>query len=70
MQNEYLVLKRSGQWWLTLDGTRTGPFVSEKSAVDAAIARAKMDFKGGRQARVSVDEPDDGIPVVYDSSKG
>ena len=67
---EYLVMRRSGQWWVTLDGERTGPFVSEKSALDAAIGRAKVDFKGGQPARVSVDEPEDGVPIVYDSSQG
>lgn len=67
---EYLVMRPSGQWWVTLDGDRSGPFVSEKSAVDAAIGRAKVDFKGGQVARVSVDEPDDGVPVVYESTQG
>lgn len=66
---EYLVMRRSAEWWVVRDGERSGPYVSEKVAVDAAIARAKMDFKGGTPARVSVDEPDDGVPVVYDSSQ-
>ncbi len=65
---EYLVLRRSAQWWVTIDGERSGPFVSEKAAVDAAISRAKLDFRAGQTARVSVDEPEDGVPVVYDSS--
>jgi hypothetical protein len=45
------------------------PFVSEKVAVDAATVRAKRDLRTGTAARVSVDEPDDGVPVVYDSGQ-
>lgn len=67
MRKEYLVLRRSDQWWITIDGTRLGPYVAEKVAVAAAIALAKLDFKSGTHARVSVDNAADGVPVVYDT---
>jgi hypothetical protein len=69
MRREYLVLFRATQWWVTLDGSRLGPYLSKSVAVDAAIGLAELDFRVGTLARVSVDEPDDGVPVVYDSSQ-
>ena len=67
--SEYLIIRRSGQWWVTRDGERTGPFVSENVAVETAVYRARLDFKAGTTARVSVDEPGDGIPVVYETAQ-
>jgi hypothetical protein len=67
--SEYLIIRRSGQWWVTLDGERTGPFGSQNVAVDAAVYRARLDFKAGNTARVSVDEPGDGIPVVFETAQ-
>lgn len=67
---EYFVIKRSGQWWLTINGARRGPFVSRQAAVDAGIHAAKLDFKEEKSARVSVEEPDGVVPVIYDSAMG
>ena len=62
---QYLVIKRSNVWWVTLDGSRTGPYDSEKAAVDEAIIAANVYVRGGHTAEVAVDEPDDGVPTVY-----
>jgi hypothetical protein len=69
MPKEYVVQLRSKQWWVTQDGATQGPFVSKAAAVSGAIAQAKRDFGMGELARVWVEEPEDGGPVVYDSSK-
>jgi hypothetical protein len=67
LTKHYIVMKRSEKWWLTLDGDRRGPYESQQVAVDSAIHAAKLDFRLGQPARVSVDEPDDGVPVVYET---
>lgn len=66
-QREYLVIRRAGQWWVSLEGDRRGPHASRQEAVDSAILGAKLDSRTGASARVSVDDPEDGFPVVYDS---
>ena len=66
MAQEYLVMRRSAQWWVTLDGQRLGPHASQAVAVAAAIALAKLDARTGRAARVSVDDSGQ-VPVVFDS---
>lgn len=66
---EYVVMKRDGAWWVTLDGARTGPYKSEPDGIHAAVVAAKTIERTGHVARVSVDEPDDGIPVVYETQQ-
>jgi hypothetical protein len=70
LRREYLVINRSGEWWITLDGDRRGPHASRQEAIASAILAAKLEARTGTPARVSVDEPDDGVPVVYDSEDG
>jgi hypothetical protein len=65
---EYVVIKRAGQWWVTMDGQRTGPHPSHDAAVGAAITSAKLYERSGNTARVSVDEPEDGLPTVYETT--
>lgn len=65
-QAEYLVVQRSEQWWTMLDGARFGPYPGRQIAIDRAISLAKVDFKAGKTARVSVDDGE-GIEVVYQS---
>jgi hypothetical protein len=38
----YLVFQRSGQWWVMLDGKRTGPYADKKRAVDSAVTSDKL----------------------------
>lgn len=66
-QAEYLVVQRSEQWWVMLDGTRFGPYLGRQIAIDRAVSLAKVDSKAGTTARVSVDDGE-GIEVVHQST--
>jgi hypothetical protein len=66
---EYIIVNRSGAWWLTIDGARRGPYVSKEIAIRAGIHAAKLDFREGKSARVSVEEPGEGVPVVYETGE-
>ena len=66
-QLQYIVFRRAGLWWFTIDGDRFGPYQGRSSATDSAIGEAKHQARTGVPARVSIDEPDDGMPVVFDS---
>ena len=63
---EYVVVERQNQWWVMLDGLRTGPHVSRQVAIDSAVAAAKTEFTAGRPARVSVQNQNDMV-TAYDS---
>lgn len=63
----YVVVLRAGQWWVMLDGRRTGPYANKELAIDSAVASAKLFESSGDTSEVAVDEPDDGIPTVYES---
>ena len=63
---EYLVIEREKNWWVMLDGFRSGPYVSRQIAIDSAVAAAKVDFKSGRNARVSVENGTD-LVTAYDT---
>lgn len=66
MLREYSVIRRSSQYWVIYDGTTVGPYISFAVAEAAAISLAKMDFKVGRSARVTVEDKEN--RVVYDST--
>lgn len=66
MAREYSVLSRGGRWWVLIEGQRLGPYVSAPAAEMAAITSAKLDFKAGQAARVTVET--DRAHVVYESS--
>jgi hypothetical protein len=65
---DYVVTTSSGRWWIREAADRLGPFVSRQVATEAAIRSAKLDFKAGRHARVSLDEPQNGTELLYDST--
>lgn len=64
---QYLVMRRSAQWWFLADGARLGPFPNQSEAQKAAITAARSKERTGDKARVSLDDPDDGVPVIYES---
>lgn len=68
MFKEYIVRKRTAQWWVICEGEGFGPYISQKVAEDAATAMAKVDFTAGTPARVSVDEDEGAIRTIYDSA--
>lgn len=66
---EYLVFERQKRWWVLRDGLRNGPYVGRQVAIDSAVLAAKVDFTGGRPARVSVQNGTDMV-TAYDSGSG
>lgn len=48
------------------DGHRRGPYITQAMAIEGSLRLAKLDFKLGRSARVSV-QKDAGFELVYDS---
>jgi hypothetical protein len=65
---DYVVTTSAGRWWITEATERLGPFVSQQVATEAAIRSAKLDFKAGRHARVSLDDAPNGAQFLYDST--
>jgi hypothetical protein len=65
----YVLVCSSGRWWISFGTERHGPFVSKQIAIDSAIRLAKVDFAGGRPARVLIDNTDGQQAVLYDSSQ-
>ena len=63
----YVVIRRAGLWSFTVDGDVFGPYQGQVAAETAAISEAKHRARRGQTARVSIDLPDDGIPVIYDT---
>lgn len=63
----YIVVRRNGQWSFTIDGDFYGPYQGQAGAEAAAIAEAKHRGRIGETAKVSVDVPDDGMPVIFDT---
>ncbi len=65
---EYVVATSSGRWWVRDASEQLGPYVSRQVATEAAIRSAKLDFKAGQHARVSLEEPEAGVQFLYDST--
>lgn len=67
IDDQYMVVKRSGKWWILLNGYRQGPFDTPDEALRSAVTEAKIHERSGNSAEVSWDDPDDGTPTVYRS---
>lgn len=65
MIREYVVVIRDFHWWVLIDGVRWGPYLSSAVAEASAISLAKLDFKVGQSARVTLEGDED--KIVYDS---
>ncbi|UXN75903.1 hypothetical protein N8D56_27315 (plasmid) [Devosia sp. A8/3-2] len=65
--DQYMVVKRSGKWWILIDGGRQGPFETHDAAIAWAVEQAKIEERRGASAQVSWDDPEDGFPTVYKS---
>lgn len=61
----YLVIKRSGIWWVLFEGARGGPFQSEDAAIAAAVSAAKIGQVTGVHASVEVDRQNEGVATVF-----
>jgi hypothetical protein len=66
---DFVVVLRNGQWSFTIDGEFYGPYQGQAGAEAAAISEAKHRGRIGETAQVSVDLPDDGAPVIFDTEK-
>jgi hypothetical protein len=54
MLDRYFVVLHDGQWKISHCEKHGGPYASQKAAITAAVARARMAAKKGRQAQVMV----------------
>jgi hypothetical protein len=54
MLDQYYVLLDEGEWKVSHDDKRDGPYVSKRAAITAAVARARMAAKRGKPAQVMV----------------
>jgi len=61
----FVVVCREGAWWVLFDHARAGPYVTEQLAQESAVRRARISGANGKESRVWVDEPDDGMPEIY-----
>jgi hypothetical protein len=50
----YLVVKRNGEWKITLGSSQMGPYLDRVHAIDAAIDMADRDGRDGRESQVLV----------------
>jgi hypothetical protein len=65
---EYVVVSRDLQWPVLTDGVRWGPYLSGSVAEASAISLAKLYFKTGRPASVTVEGDLD--KIVYSATAG
>jgi hypothetical protein len=54
MFDQYFVIVEDGEWKVLHDQKRDGPYISQRAAITAAVARAKIAAKKGRPAQVMV----------------
>lgn len=54
MLDQYFVVLENGEWKVSHDQKHDGPYVSQRAAITAAVARARMAAKRGKPTRVLV----------------
>jgi hypothetical protein len=54
MLDQYFVVLKDGEWRVSHDHNQDGPYVSQRAAITAAVARARMAAKRGKPTRVMV----------------
>jgi hypothetical protein len=68
MPDKYLVIFHEGQWKISHDERQDGPYVSERAAITAAVARARVAAKRGRRTKVMVQEDGDSFREEWNSA--
>jgi hypothetical protein len=58
MLDQYFVVLHEGEWKISHDDRQDGPYVSQRAATTAAVARARMAAKKGKPSQVLVQEED------------
>ena len=53
------------QWMITLDGTRHGPYSSQRAAIDEAVKCARQSHKNGCDAQVLLQGTDNKFRVEW-----
>jgi uncharacterized protein DUF2188 len=56
MLDQYFVFLHEGEWKISHDEKQDGPYVSQRAAITAAVARARMAAKRGKHSQVMVQE--------------
>ena len=56
MLDQYIVFQHEGEWKISHDEKQDGPYVSQRAAITAAVARARMAAKRGKLSQVMVQE--------------
>jgi hypothetical protein len=56
MLDQYFVFLHEGEWKISHDEKQDGPYVSQRAAITAAVARARMAAKRGKRSQVMVQE--------------
>lgn len=56
MLDQYFVFRHEGEWKISHDEKQDGPYVSQRAAITAAVARARMAAKRGKRSQVMVQE--------------
>lgn len=56
MVDQFFVFQHEGEWKISHDEKQDGPYVSQRAAITAAVARARMAAKRGKRSQVMVQE--------------
>jgi hypothetical protein len=61
----YLVVKRNGEWKITVGSAQMGPYPDRIDAIDAAIEMADRDGRDGRDSQVLVRGEDKQLRIEW-----
>lgn len=64
-----MVVERSGEWWVVIEGMRMGPFARRRDAAGHPLSAAKTAEATGRLVDVIVDAPEESFPSLYRSKQ-
>jgi hypothetical protein len=61
MLDQYFVILENGEWKVSHDQKSDGPYASQRAAITAAVARARMAAKRGKRSQVMVQDEKSGF---------
>lgn len=64
----YIVLFARDRWWVDLNGSADGPYVSLESAMTEAVSRAAATSRQGGRSEVRVTGPGHDNKLIYQSA--